>query len=163
MRRICRGCGYEIPDDSDFCHRCGEWADKALNVNDEGTVLYSDRCSSCGEDLPPGADFCPHCGASTAGSNINLVRRPFKLTTNNIIAILLAVVPGFFNVFGLGQIYQRRWSKAFMFLAISALLIYVAPSFLQFTNTTMLLILIQVAMFMFSLSDVFGAIVRGEA
>ena len=161
MRRICNGCGNEIEDGADFCYTCGAWAKNAFVLNDEGTVLYSNRCLNCGGDLPREAEFCPYCGAKADESQIRLRTRSPGLSKTDVLAILLAVVPGFFNIFGLGQIVQRRWSKAFIFITLTIILLYLSPSFIGSTNTYYLLLFMQLGLFLFSLSDVFRSL-RGR-
>jgi RNA polymerase subunit RPABC4/transcription elongation factor Spt4 len=164
MRRICKGCGYEIPPESDFCYQCGAWATDSFILNDEGTYIISNTCFNCGKEMPQGAEYCPHCGAHSSDSRIDVGSPAFgrKFTSKHIIALILAIVPGFFNVFGLGQLVLKRWSKAFIFLTMTVILYYLAPSFLMYNNSTIFLILIQVILFAYSLFDIYGAILRGE-
>ena len=160
MKRICSGCGSEIPDGSDFCYSCGAWADKSFNINDEGTILYYQYCMKCGKELVPGAEFCVHCGAKAKDSEIpiNIKKKTMHLDIWDLIAILLAVIPGFFNVFGLGQIIQRRWAKAFIYLCTTGLLFYVGPSISSQSNGEMLMLIIQIGFFFVSVMDVFRGI-----
>ena len=62
MRRVCLGCGSEIPEDSDFCYACGRWAKDALSVDDKGNLLVTEYCLNCGEAMPANSAFCPYCG-----------------------------------------------------------------------------------------------------
>jgi RNA polymerase subunit RPABC4/transcription elongation factor Spt4 len=155
MRNICTGCGNEIPPDQDFCYVCGTWADKGLKINDEATILYSPKCLECGKDLPADAEFCPFCGAPSDKSQVPITVGSRTSSFVRILSIILAVVPGFFNIFGLGQIVQRRWAKAFTFICITVLLLYLAPSMMSTSNGRMVLTFIQLGVFFFSLMDVF--------
>ena len=49
MRYTCKNCGCELPDDAQFCTRCG-------------TKISAPRCPSCGRILPEDAAFCTFCG-----------------------------------------------------------------------------------------------------
>lgn len=50
---ICNNCGKSIPDDSQFCHFCGEKVD---------TRKPLDTCSKCNQVIPQDSEFCPFCG-----------------------------------------------------------------------------------------------------
>ena len=115
-------------------------------------------CLNCGKELPKGSDFCPYCGTKVEGvqSTPVVVRRQWTLM--DYLSIALAVIPGFFNIFGLGQIIQRRWSKAFVFICATILLLYLTPSFMENTDHYWILIAMQIVLFMFSLMDVFNHI-----
>ena len=159
MRHICTGCGNEIPEGQDFCYVCGSWTKNALILDEENRVnVYPDMCLNCGKELPRGSDFCPYCGTKVEGvqSAPVVVRR--KWTLMDFLSIALAVIPGFFNIFGLGQIIQRRWSKAFVFICATILLLYLTPSFMENTDHYWILIAMQIVLFMFSLMDVFNHI-----
>ena len=48
MRYTCKNCGCELPDDAQFCTRCG-------------TKVSAPRCPGCGRILPEDAAFCTFC------------------------------------------------------------------------------------------------------
>jgi len=156
MKRICKGCGSEIPDGAEFCYACGAWAKDSLTINDEATFIYSDMCLNCGKELPKGSEFCPYCGTKAEKSHIPIANpvRP-KFTYMDYLAIVLAVIPGFFNIFGLGHIVQKQWSKAFMYICISAIILYIAPSMLVSVQASMLMLFFEFLVLMFSVMDVF--------
>jgi len=160
MRYVCTGCGNEIPDGQDFCYVCGSWKKNALSINDEGDTLYANTCTHCNKAIPAGSDYCPHCGEKLEDTNTVPItfRRVRPFTNKDLMAIALAIVPGFFNIFGLGQIVQRRWSRAFVFMAATLLLLYVGPSFLTTANHYTILVILQVSVFIFSISDVLRGI-----
>ncbi len=159
MRYVCTGCGNEIPEGQEFCYVCGTWADKALKANDEGTVIFIPKCVYWGEDLPIDAVVCPKCGARTDRSHIDITAaRGRKMTTRDYLALLLALVLGFFNIFGIGQLVQGRWGKAFVFICITLMLWYLAPSFAESTNAHVVLVVMQFALFLLSVFDVFRGI-----
>ena len=159
MKRVCLGCGSEIPEDSDFCYACGRWAKDALNVDDKGNLLVTEYCLNCGEAMPANSAFCPYCGYKVESRSFQPVR-PYrrKMTNTDILAILLAVIPGFINVFGLGQIVLKRWSRAFTYLCLTVLLFYLAPSFLAQDTTRIIHLVLQLIIFIFSIQDVLNAI-----
>lgn len=161
MKQICSGCGSEIPEGSDFCYACGAWAKNSYKVNDEGTILYLQYCMKCGKELVPGAEYCSHCGAKTKDSEIpiNINRsKKLKMTNLDFVAILLAVVPGLFNIFGLGQVIQRRWSKAFVYVCATAIFLYIYPAMMESSNGRVIMIALQIGFFIMSVLDVFKGI-----
>lgn len=115
MTRICAECGSEIPEGSSFCYHCGRDAKDAYDIEDPGQGTYSSRvCDS-------GCQTCSSCGPGPYSQSI--VIRP-RLVKNAWIGIILAVVPGFFNIFGLGHIFYRKWGRGLMYLVISVPLFY---------------------------------------
>jgi RNA polymerase subunit RPABC4/transcription elongation factor Spt4 len=161
MSRVCIGCGNEIPEGQDFCYVCGAWAKNALIFEEEGDQIYANVCVSCHKTMPSDAEFCPYCGSKSEPARVPVrVRSPTKISKMDIMAIILAVVPGFFNIFGLGQIVQRSWSKAFVFICVTVIFFYVAPGFMGTTNGYIILLVMQLAIFIFSISDVFRNIGR---
>lgn len=164
MRRICTGCGMEIPEGNDFCYECGAWADKALVIDDEGQYIYSKFCIKCGSPLSPDSEYCKECGAKTEESNIPIsaFRTPRRYTNRDILALILAIVPGFLNIYGLGQIVQKRWSKAFTYICITAILLYIQPAFFA-SNNLLVLLFLQLGIFVISLLDIFKGINQGDS
>ena len=156
MTRICRGCGNEIADGQEFCYECGAWADQAIDIDDRGGITYAEMCLNCGKALPNDSEFCPYCGQKVERAIPEKVSVRRSWNTMDYLSIALAVIPGFFNIFGLGQIVQRRWSKAFIFISMTVILLYLAPSFSQNSSSTWVLFLLQIGLFIFSLMDVFS-------
>jgi RNA polymerase subunit RPABC4/transcription elongation factor Spt4 len=162
MTRICRGCGNEVPEGQDFCYECGAWADNAIRLDDRGGITYSDMCLNCGKALPNGSEFCPYCGTKVQETHAEPVATRRRWTTMDYLSVALAVIPGFFNIFGLGQIVQRRWSKAFVYICVTIVLMYISPSFLDNTNSYWIIIALQLGVFMFSIMDVFAHVGKRE-
>ena len=65
MKKICKNCGKELPQDSDFCQYCG--SNEIETIEDKPIVFK--RCADCGKKLPDDSDFCQYCGSK----NIDLV------------------------------------------------------------------------------------------
>lgn len=103
---ICGQCGSEMPEDTDFCYRCG-----AMRRDDAEEI-----CRRCGSVRGPNVE-CALCGPI---SEHPAGRLPSQ---RRMTAILLAALPGFFDVFGLGHIFMGRFRTGALFLCVSALLI----------------------------------------
>ena len=91
-------------------------------------------CTECGRVSDEDYDFCPHCG-STKGANVDpaLIPPQFKVVNSPQgtfivkqsmrrikLALLLSLLPGIFNIFGLGHLVMGRYVKGVAFLACSA-------------------------------------------
>lgn len=63
---VCTKCGFEVPDRSRFCGRCGSY--DLSKVEDNRTPTLSDfvECSSCHAFREVDGDFCEHCGAKVS-------------------------------------------------------------------------------------------------
>jgi RNA polymerase subunit RPABC4/transcription elongation factor Spt4 len=59
---VCTWCGTNLPDDSQFCLKCGNKAHAAANSAPPATIPSQSACGHCGKGLPPAAAFCPQCG-----------------------------------------------------------------------------------------------------
>ena len=64
---FCRKCGKEIPDDSEYCPKCGakmiaealeERKIEQSKLEESGLLV----CAVCGKPIPKGNMFCPSCG-----------------------------------------------------------------------------------------------------
>lgn len=155
MTYICSECGSEIPDDMDFCPRCGCVKTKAFRMDGDGRLSHA-RCPGCGHENSPGDTFCGHCGERLQTVAVPMVR----MRKNGTLALILALIPGFFNVFGLGHLLMRSWSRGAMYLAISAVLWYVDP---WPFGSNMMIMVISVMVYMFQAFDVFRLIYSPEA
>ena len=95
-------------------------------------------CTECGRVHQEDLDFCPHCG-STKGGNVDpaLIPPEFRIvngprgpyvakvdTRRFYIALALALIPGVFDIFGLGHIVMRRYLSGIGFLCCTALAYY---------------------------------------
>lgn len=147
MMYICSQCGNQIPEDAEFCYACGCLRSKALVLDDKGNMDTS-RCHMCGNPVGPGECFCGNCGAALV-----LERGiPQKMDTRRILAMGLAIVPGFLNIFGLGHLVMRNWSRGFMFLAITIILSVICPFYES--SSTMFILILRVGVFMYQMMDI---------
>ena len=99
-------------------------------------------CTECGRVTDsPDAEFCYHCGSDkgTIGTH-NIVPegyQPIQANGGGVIyadrtklrrvplALLLAFVPGLFDIFGLGHFVIGKWGRGLGFLALSGGYYYV--------------------------------------
>ena len=158
MRLICHDCGYEIPEGMDFCPKCGCMADKATAVDDSGIPVMA--CPKCGTAATMGDRFCKHCGATLGDAMQAPVFVKPRMRRNGALAFMLAVIPGFFNIFGLGHFVLKQWSKGIMFLAISVVVWYV-NGWSMFSSNLMMS-LISILVFIYQLNDVSRAMFAPE-
>lgn len=158
MRYICHDCGYEIPDGMDFCPKCGCMADKATAVDDAGMPVRS--CPECGTAAAPFDRFCKSCGADLGGipQPIGLIKP--QMRRNGALAFMLAVIPGFFNIFGLGHFVMKQWARGVMFLAIS-LVVWFINGWAMFSSNIMISVL-SIVLFIYQLNDISRVIFAPE-
>lgn len=137
MKYICRECGQEISDDAEFCYSCGALKKTAMAIDDTGVPVNekSGVCPHCGFENKEGDAFCASCGKPIAPMMTAQVMIQRKLTTRDKIAIGLAVVPGIFSVFGLGHLVMKKYSRAFLYMAISAIWIYLYLFYIRTTGS----------------------------
>lgn len=122
MKYVCPECKCQYEGDLDFCPRCGCMRDKAAALNDQGQI--ENVCPGCGERFNLGDRYCGKCGhelPAVASDPMAMAPHPRKYGT---VAIVAALLGGFFNVFGLGHIILKKYSRAAMFLVISLVLWY---------------------------------------
>ncbi len=149
MRYVCPECGSQIPDDSDFCHVCGCLKSKAYAFDDDMSSGQG-TCPRCGSETRPGEMFCERCGAPLR------VQSPFRFSKRNATAMLLALIPGFFSIYGLGHLVLKEWIRGVMFLAMTALYWYMR---LASGTNGLILIFLSVALYIYQMSDLFRVMV----
>lgn len=59
---LCSKCAASLPDDAQFCLRCGAAVNAASPASPSSALSATLSCSKCGSLLPDGAEFCPKCG-----------------------------------------------------------------------------------------------------
>lgn len=146
MSLICGECGHEIPPGMDFCPACGCMVDKAVHHGDYDLTA---ECPDCGGPLHPGDSFCGSCGAKVSVSS-TVYEAPRSGNRGNI-AILMALIPGFFNIFGLGHLVMRKYSRGAMFLVMSLVLWYLNGWKLY--GDSMFLMILDVAIYFYQAMD----------
>ena len=147
MRYICHDCGYEIPSDMDFCPRCGCLRTNATTVGDDG--MPADACPSCGAHIDRGAVYCPSCGNKVPEA-VTVMPRANKM---GMAAIALALIPGIFNIFGLGHLVLKQWSRGAMFIALTVIILYMNGW--QLFSSNIMIYLITLAVYMYQAMDIF--------
>lgn len=90
---FCRKCGKEIPDDSEFCPKCGTRSliENVIEVETSGVDLSKEPvphnnalvvadtqpvCSKCGKKLNAVWQFCPSCGEDNLQYNFSDAENP---------------------------------------------------------------------------------------
>ncbi|MCQ2070053.1 MAG: hypothetical protein MJZ68_02870 [archaeon] len=118
---FCGECGSVYEEDSDFCYVCGALRSSAIALDDSGNQLSKNRfCPECGAETVDGV--CSNCKTSVEPVRQQFIRK--RPTRIDYIAMALAIIPGAFDLFGLGHLVLRKWSRAFMYLSISAVFLY---------------------------------------
>ena len=100
------------------------------------------KCPYCGEAVPSYSLNCPKCYRDIPREEYKVQedikkgvpndRAPSIRRINMKVVILLALIPAAMGLMGMGQMYEREYSKGFFFL-IPGLLMFIALVFL-FTN-----------------------------
>ena len=123
-RRYCLECGGVVEPGADFCYTCG--SRRVIDVDPETNriILPKGHCPYCGHDNEPDARFCGSC----------------DLTAKDWIIMLATLLPGAFNVFGIGHIILKKYSRAAVYLVISAIILYLRFSLVGTSMSTLILI-----------------------
>ncbi|MDD3233333.1 MAG: zinc ribbon domain-containing protein [Candidatus Methanomethylophilus sp.] len=101
---------------------------KAITINDQGILAPENGlvCSVCHDVSPAGSQYCAHCGAALpAVQQPQTLLVPHRLTARDYVALAFGLIPGPVNVFGLGHLVMKKWSRGLMYLTISAVILYV--------------------------------------
>ena len=126
---VCDDCGTASDDSLGFCRKCG--STRGHHVDDQ---VGEDRLRI---DTSQGTVFIDPVLAN---------RVP--------IAMFLAFVPGLFDIFGLGQLYLRKYSHGALFLGLTALVASIR--FLGFLPAVMpYMMLISLGVFILQMVDVY--------
>jgi len=164
MRYICRECGSEIPADVDFCYQCGALKSVAIAVGDDGRVITQPGvCPNCGLKVPADATTCPNCGheIGAAGTLSTALVVPHRLTKRDYIALALGIIPGALNIFGLGHLIMKRWSRGLMYMAMSTVILYMlyGSSGLS-SNTVTIINLVGFGIYLVQSLELFAIVMR---
>ena len=158
MRCICHDCGREIPDDMDFCPGCGCLRSRATQVDDTGFPVRT--CPKCGAAASMRDLFCGSCGEALGPAPNPVMPRPV-MRRNGALAFMLAAVPGFFNIFGLGHFLMKDWTKGIMFLSMSVILWFICGW--TFRSPNLIITVISILTFFYQLNDISRVIFSPEA
>lgn len=150
MRTICGECGAEIPDGMDFCPKCGCMREKAYRIDDSNGGMPSSTCPKCGAPCGPADLYCGKCGQKLEPT-LQFPVQP-KMRKNGNLAVFLALVPGFFNIFGLGHLVLKEWSRGIMFLVITVVLWYINGW--SFVNTNFVVTIIDLLVYVYQAMDI---------
>jgi len=162
----CPQCGESLADDLGFCPYCGQSVTGARKKEEAGAELNgaikreteSKRdCPSCWKSNPQGAVFCGYCGLPMDAANqcpgcrstINpgemfcthcgrMVRAPLPPKFSNLPtgAMLLALIPGLFSIWGIGHFFAGSLTRGFGFFLLGLITIIVSPFILlQFAQS----------------------------
>ncbi len=134
-------CGADVDPQSDFCYVCGSRRVLEVNPANNRVVMEKGHCPYCGHDNIPDASFCTSCGRRI-GEFEYVARRNTKPTAVDYIAVLLSLIPGAFNIFGLGHLVLKKFSRGFMYLAMTAVVLYL--KYATANAATSMLIIIEV-------------------
>lgn len=123
-QRFCMECGEQIEPDAEFCYQCGSKRILTIDPRNNRVQLGKGECPYCGKLNYPDDKFCGGCGRRIGTFEYTPYRQR-RLTPKEIVIVFLAILPGAFNVFGIGHILLKKYSRAFMYVVISAVLLYV--------------------------------------
>ncbi|MBO4503076.1 MAG: zinc ribbon domain-containing protein [Candidatus Methanomethylophilus sp.] len=155
-KRYCLECGGQVEPGADFCYTCG--SRRVIDVDPETNrvVMQKGHCPYCGRDNDPDATFCGNCGKRIGDFEyVGDLNRP--LTAKDFVIMLVTLLPGAFNLFGLGHILLKRYSRAFVYLIISAVLIYMRLTIAGASMSTLIIIeVIGLVVYLKQAMEVFG-------
>ena len=78
-------------------------------------------CRQCGTEVFEEDGFCSRCGYNGVMLDIDVSTVPVSKSTR-MVAMLLAILPGLVNVFGIGHLFLGRYIRAGILLMITAAL-----------------------------------------
>ncbi len=107
--RRCQNCGSTILEEGRYCGRCGFLTDQP----------YS--CRSCHAPVGLEERYCTHCGTLVRPEKLN------RSTSRPLAALMLALIPGLFSIWGLGQFFSASFYKGAVFAVLGLALLLVAP------------------------------------
>lgn len=139
-------------------------------------------CSECGRVTnDPDAEFCVFCGSEkgtkTAETNIPEGFQPISNNMGGVVyadaaklrkipfALMLALIPGFLDIYGLGHLFIGKWLRGAVFLAASGGIYYTRYAFGGYRWTLspsgwevsldMVLLILSLVVFVIQLFDLF--------
>ncbi|MCQ2078587.1 MAG: zinc ribbon domain-containing protein [archaeon] len=122
--RFCMECGEQVDPDAEFCYQCGSRRVIDVDPANNRIRLEPGEGPYCGTRNLPEDRFCASCG-KRIGTFEYVPQRSRRLTTREKLIVFISIVPAAFNLFGIGHILLGRYSRALMYLVMSAVLIYI--------------------------------------
>lgn len=123
LRVFCSECGHELEPGEEFCYLCGSV--RTFTVTENGRVVSEEGvCPICGCKNVKDTEFCEKCGRRLGEYEFEPTRRT-PLGPKDYAILLIAFIPGALNIFGLGHLFLKKYSRGFMYLMISFVLLYV--------------------------------------
>ncbi len=183
-----RECGHEIPDDLDFCPACGRMRDSGPEPPPEssrreppgqgffgqgegqadGRADGSDRygtygnvCPNCGRVYEPGSVYCGGCGTKLPTSQGPMDYQMPRMGRREQVAVILAFIPGFFNIFGLGHLVVKSYARGVSFLLISLVMWYINGW--SFMPESFWMVLLELLIYFYQAMDIMRVIAMGSA
>ena len=138
-RRYCLECGSEVEPGADFCYTCGSRRVIDVDAETNRVIMPQGHCPFCGHDNDPDAKFCGSCG-KRIGDFEYVGNYNRDLTVKDWIIMMVTLLPGAFNIFGLGHIILKRYSRAAVYLIISAVLLYIRFTMAGMSMSTLIMI-----------------------
>ncbi|MFA6679895.1 MAG: zinc ribbon domain-containing protein [Candidatus Methanomethylophilaceae archaeon] len=149
MPYICSQCGSVMEDKDEFCYRCGATRTHAYYLNVGEDVV----CSNCGTKLPTDSIFCSNCGQLI--KQASPVKQNKYSATLTMTAMMLAFIPGIFDVFGLGHFVLGKWVRGSIFLSCSVAIYYVDTYYVLDKTMEYVLIFVCMALFVIQALDLY--------
>ncbi len=158
IRRYCLECGSEVEPGADFCYACGSRRVVEVRPDSNRVVMEPGHCPFCGHDNDPQAKFCTSCGRRI-GEFEYVPRLVKRLSSMDFAILMAALVPGLFNVFGLGHLLAKKYSRAAVYLVISAVFLYIRYSVdLSEVSTIIILELIGIVIYLKQSMEIFSIV-----
>lgn len=122
LRVYCSECGHELEPGADFCYNCGSMRTFSVDGNSR-VQIEKGVCPFCGNLNAEDAGFCDKCGRRLGEYEFTPARKT-PLGPKDYLIMAAAFLPGAFNIFGLGHLLLKKYSRGLMYLFISFVLIY---------------------------------------
>ncbi len=156
--RYCMECGSTVEPGADFCYACGSRRIVDVRSADNRVIMQPGHCPYCGHDNVPDAKFCASCGRRIGDFEYSGVPK-VQLSSFDMLVLMAALIPGLFNVFGIGHLLVKKYSRGIMYLVISAVFLYVryAAGVLEI-STIILLEVIGVVVYLKQAMEIFSVV-----
>ncbi len=138
-KRFCLECGGEVEPGAEFCYTCGSRRVIDVDPQTNRVVMERGHCPYCGRDNPPDATFCGTCGRRIGDFEYTGYANR-TLTAMDWVVMFVTLLPGAFNIFGLGHVLVKRYSRAAVYLIISAVLLYIRLTAIGAPTSTLIMI-----------------------